>query len=126
MSDFPEVPPGAPEVPTAPAPLDRRVAGWQLADAMRCPQGHLITRRDTFLSGTLVARCECGRAMLAIAAANLLTSGSPPERLVYSIEVTKLEASWIARARPSLHELLDRYGVLLGAPPGSAISAGRR
>lgn len=114
--DVPDVAP-ATATPAAPptAPLSR-TAGWQLADRLHCPIGHAITRRDTFLSGTLVFRCDCGRAMLALAIADLLTSVSPPARLVFTLEVTKAEVTWILRERPSLHELLDRAGLLLGAP----------
>ena len=115
-ADIPDVTPAAVTTPAPPptAPTSR-VAGWQVSDRLVCPEGHQITRRDSFLSGTLVCRCECGRGMLAIAAADLLTTVSPPARLVFTLEVTKAEVNWILRERPSLHQLLDRAGLLLGA-----------
>lgn len=114
--DFAVVAPANPQPAPPPPCPERRVAGWQLASKLHCPAGHLINRRDTFLTGTLVARCDCGRAMLAVAAANLLTNVSPPESLVFTVEITKAEASWVQRERPSLQQLLARAGLLLGAP----------
>lgn len=114
---IPDVPP-SPHTPTPPpAAHPQRTSGWQALATLRCPAGHPITRRDSFLSGTLVARCECGRAWLAVAAADLLTSVSPAPGLVYTIEITSPEAKWIVAERPSLHQLLDRAGLLLNPTP---------
>lgn len=94
-------------------PLAPRVAGWQYAGKLVCPAGHLMTRRDTFLSGTLVARCECGRAILAIAMTHLLRAVSPPGTLLYTLELSRAEAAWIQRTRPPLEELLERAGLMV-------------
>lgn len=120
--DFSDVPPRTPSSDRPPAPPTLRHSGWQLATKLHCPAHHLITRRDTFLTGTLIARCDCGRALLAVAAADLLTSVAPATSLVYTIEITKAEAAWIQRARPSLHEVLDQAGLLLAG--GKALDPG--
>lgn len=119
MSEYADVAPAprAARTEHPPAALERRVAGWQYATKLHCPAGHLITRRDTFLTGTLVARCECGRAVLAIALTQLLHSVSPPGTLLFTLEISKAEAMWIQRARPPLEELLDRAGLMVNAQP---------
>lgn len=111
----PEVPPAAHTPAPAPAPHPAPRSGWQALEKLKCPVGHTITRRDSLLSGTLVARCECGRAWLVVAVADLLTTVHPASSLVYTIEITSAEAKWILAERPSLHQLLDRAGLLLGA-----------
>jgi hypothetical protein len=76
-----------------------------------------MTRRDTFLTGTLIARCECGRAIVAVGIASLLTAVHPVSPLVYTLEITKAEAAWMQRERPSIDEVLDHAGLFFHQAP---------
>lgn len=104
-----------------PGPLPRRPAvvaagtlpGWASSERLICPAGHTIRRRDHLISGSLIARCHCGRAVLILAAIAPLTVEHP----VYLVEVGEAEVAWLRRARPSVFEVLELLGLLKGGLP---------
>lgn len=103
-----------------------RSFGWQPYAALRCGAGHPLNRRDSMIEGALVLRCECGRALFVLAAAAsyardpLEGLASPDVFVVYTLEITGPEARWIAKARPTVLEVLDVAGLLWRPPDRTA------
>lgn len=119
----------APPKPPAPAPPPR-VAGWQPAGKMTCPHGHPITRGETYLDGSVLIRCgwrhdadgrrapeTCGALFLAVVGTPLVDPHRPENRLVFTVEVSRQEASYLARERPPLLWILERVGATVRPMP---------